>query len=366
MAHLKSLFLSVQKEKSIDSDFNYWKKTLELRNKTYDIIISRPHRLIPPKPHPMAIKPPREGPPVSVDLPPPNPLLTSLSPLSAPLAPFYISAFWLPFKSINIDNNNTVFRLMVSRFDPLWGYCLEVLEFAYPTEGKVADIQDDPWHSCKTPTHSPKPSGDLPRGSPDEGHPSRDSDPSSQVLANYSLKEVQKMKVKEELTHVAFIPHQSNMVLARGLSQDIALYDTALQVEQPDGIQCFDPLIRMQGHTSGGYGMDWNPHKEAVAISAGFDGSLCLWDISTASKLDRIVNPLLQTTFLPGVGIYVDLIEQRMSSGTSEILQSTLSLACMEISSLRIPEQTLEENTGWEAKQLLQLKGNPGKKPIWT
>lgn len=49
--------------------------------------------------------------------------------------------------------------------------------------------------------------------------------------------------------------------------------------------------------------MDWNAHKEAVAVSASLDGTVCIWDISNASKLDSIVRPLSKVNFKTG-GIY--------------------------------------------------------------
>lgn len=57
-----------------------------------------------------------------------------------------------------------------------------------------------------------------------------------------------------------------------------------------------------------GFGMDWNLHKEAFAISAGDDGQVCVWDISHASKLDRIVRPFSKFCFGRGTGLYVWLM----------------------------------------------------------
>lgn len=49
--------------------------------------------------------------------------------------------------------------------------------------------------------------------------------------------------------------------------------------------------------------MDWNVHNEAVAVSASLDGTVCVWDISNASKLDSIVRPVSKGKFSTG-GIY--------------------------------------------------------------
>jgi WD40 repeat protein len=49
--------------------------------------------------------------------------------------------------------------------------------------------------------------------------------------------------------------------------------------------------------------MDWNHENEAVAVSASIDGTVCIWDISNASKLDSIVRPVSKAEFGSG-GIY--------------------------------------------------------------
>jgi WD40 repeat protein len=49
--------------------------------------------------------------------------------------------------------------------------------------------------------------------------------------------------------------------------------------------------------------MDWNHENEAVAVSASSDGTVCIWDISNASKLDSIVRPVSKAEFGAG-GIY--------------------------------------------------------------
>jgi histone-binding protein RBBP4 len=99
---------------------------------------------------------------------------------------------------------------------------------------------------------------------------------------------------------VAYIQHQYNMVLARGADNSISLYDTTQPPDRNDGIEFFERLLKMDGHEHAGYGMDWNQHKEAVAITSSFDGCVCVWDISSATKLDRLVRPVSKFTMLGG------------------------------------------------------------------
>ena len=41
MAHLKELFLKVQRQKEIENEFNVWKKDKETKNKIYDVLITQ-------------------------------------------------------------------------------------------------------------------------------------------------------------------------------------------------------------------------------------------------------------------------------------------------------------------------------------
>ena len=35
---------------------------------------------------------------------------------------------WLPFKSTNVDNNNTIFKLLFGRYEADFGYSLSIVE----------------------------------------------------------------------------------------------------------------------------------------------------------------------------------------------------------------------------------------------
>ncbi len=221
------MYLQVQRDKSIESGFQWWSGAAEMR-RNYDVL------------------------------------------LTLPIKARMITALWLPFKTINFDNNNIVFRLLIGKFEPHFGYSLSIVEvgasqqFSYPAEAKVIDTIEEP----------------------------KEDESTSEQLTNYRLKVVQKFKIEESLTNVAYIQHQYNMVLARGADSCISLYDTTQPPDRNDGIEFFERLLKMDGHEHPGFGMDWNPHKEAVAITSSFDGCVCVWDISSATKLDRLVRPV--------------------------------------------------------------------------
>lgn len=79
------MFKKVEREAAIDSDFTDWKKMME-SSRIYDLLI--------------------------------------VSKFKSEV----ISCMWLPFKSINIDNNNTVFKLLVAKHEAGFGYSLNIAE----------------------------------------------------------------------------------------------------------------------------------------------------------------------------------------------------------------------------------------------
>lgn len=79
------MYLQVQREKSIESGFQWWSGAAEMR-RNYDVL------------------------------------------LTLPIKAQMVTAQWLPFKSVNFDNNNIVFRLLIGKFEPLFGYSLSIVE----------------------------------------------------------------------------------------------------------------------------------------------------------------------------------------------------------------------------------------------
>ena len=130
----------------------------------------------------------------------------------------------------------------MSTYEPSFGYSLNIVELQYPTEGKVIDIDK----------------------------PIREEESSISLLGNYRLKVIQKFKLQDSLTNMTFIENRYNMVMTRGKQNHISLYDTSLPPDRNDGIDSFERLIEMDGHQGEGYGMDWNLHRDAYAISADF------------------------------------------------------------------------------------------------
>lgn len=92
--------MQTQKEKAIESDWDAWKGTLRGRGREYDMMISHKTKAE------------------------------------------IITCMWLPFKSTNIDNNNTIFKLLVGKYEPDFGYSLSIVEVIKKQPVLI------PWREC--------------------------------------------------------------------------------------------------------------------------------------------------------------------------------------------------------------------------
>jgi WD40 repeat protein len=61
-----------------------------------------------------------------------------------------------------------------------------------------------------------------------------------------------------------------------------------------------EPVVRLQGHTAEGFGLDWNKQKHNYIASGSMDGKICIWDVAGSKETDSSLNPSLEYTFHSG------------------------------------------------------------------
>lgn len=72
------------------------------------------------------------------------------------------------------------------------------------------------------------------------------------------------------------------MIATKSPQSAVLVFDYSKHSSMPTDTIC-RPQHRCHGHTSGGYGMSWNPHTTGHLLSASSDGSVCIWDIKEAA-----------------------------------------------------------------------------------
>jgi histone-binding protein RBBP4 len=85
----------------------------------------------------------------------------------------------------------------------------------------------------------------------------------------------QKIFVKEEVNRAKCNPKQNNLIATRSDEKDVKIYDSE---------KVGDAKIVFNGHSKGGYGVDWNNFKENLLITCGEDDTVCLFDTNVLNS----------------------------------------------------------------------------------
>ena len=91
-----------------------------------------------------------------------------------------------------------------------------------------------------------------------------------------------------EVNRARHCPSRPTLIATRPASAQCFVFDTeraaARAAEAPDdkegGVAA--PWLTLRGHGDEGYGMAWNPHTAGELATAANDGTICLWDVTTA------------------------------------------------------------------------------------
>ncbi|KAK9138420.1 hypothetical protein Sjap_009014 [Stephania japonica] len=92
------------------------------------------------------------------------------------------------------------------------------------------------------------------------------------------------MVVDGEVNRARSMLQNADLVAAKTNGPDV--YVLNCNSDQEGG--CFDPDLRLKGHTQEGYGLSWSPLKQGYLLSGSNDSRVCLWDVSSAPQ-DKVL-----------------------------------------------------------------------------
>jgi len=103
---------------------------------------------------------------------------------------------------------------------------------------------------------------------------------------------LQKINHEGEVNRARVMPQNHSIIATKTVSSEVYIFDTTKHPLEPnpDG-KCL-PDLRLRGHKKEGYGISWNPKKEGHLLSCSDDQSICIWDISAATKSDSSLEAL--------------------------------------------------------------------------
>eukprot|EP01134_Creolimax_fragrantissima_P007935 CFRG7935T1 len=104
------------------------------------------------------------------------------------------------------------------------------------------------------------------------------------------IKTTQKINHKNEVHKASYMPQNPCLIATKGPHPEVMVFDYTKHPSEPPSDGVCRPDIVLHGHTSEGYELSWNPCKTGQLVSAGDNGLICLFDVTTSSKNKTSLN----------------------------------------------------------------------------
>ncbi|GIX83491.1 histone-binding protein RBBP7 [Caerostris extrusa] len=90
------------------------------------------------------------------------------------------------------------------------------------------------------------------------------------------------------------MPQNPCIIATKTPSSDVLIFDYTKHPSKPDPSGECSPDLRLRGHQKKGmlyfYGLSWNPNLNGHLLSASDDHTICLWDINSTPRENKIVD----------------------------------------------------------------------------
>ncbi|ORZ00666.1 histone-binding protein RBBP7-like protein [Syncephalastrum racemosum] len=109
-----------------------------------------------------------------------------------------------------------------------------------------------------------------------------------------SIRVTQKIAHEGEVNRARYQYENPNIIATKSVSGDVFIFDRTMHESFPKENEPCNPALRLKGHNREGFGLEWNPHKQKSShlLSADYDGVVCEWDVSAATKEEKTMDPL--------------------------------------------------------------------------
>ncbi len=101
------------------------------------------------------------------------------------------------------------------------------------------------------------------------------------------------------------MPQQYNIIATQTPSGEVHIFDYFKHPSKPEAPELVKPELKLIGHKKEGYGLSWNPMKKGLLLTASHDGSICSWDVESATQLHTTIEPLAR--YEDHVGVVEDV-----------------------------------------------------------
>lgn len=103
---------------------------------------------------------------------------------------------------------------------------------------------------------------------------------------------VQRIPHDGEVNRARYMPDNPCVIATKTVSGEVHIFDYTKHPSQPVPGATPSPDLRLRGQTREGYGLVWNTRNKGILASSSEDMTVCIWDIKTGGKENRVIDPL--------------------------------------------------------------------------
>eukprot|EP00959_Pyramimonas_sp_CCMP1952_P187631 3923224-Pyramimonas_sp.AAC.1 len=97
------------------------------------------------------------------------------------------------------------------------------------------------------------------------------------------------------------MPQNPFLLATKTVSAEVYVFDYTKHPSKPPAEGGCNPDLRLKGHKTEGYGLAWSPFCDGHLLSGSDDAQICLWDISAATKSNKVLEA--KTIFQAHMGV---------------------------------------------------------------
>ncbi|KAF2753943.1 WD40 repeat-like protein [Pseudovirgaria hyperparasitica] len=95
----------------------------------------------------------------------------------------------------------------------------------------------------------------------------------------FTFQVIQKINHPGEVNKARYEPTNPNIIASFTVDGDILVFDRTKHSSYPKNDETIQAELKLEGHTSEGYGLSWNPSAEYTLATGGHDGTVKTWDV---------------------------------------------------------------------------------------
>lgn len=84
------------------------------------------------------------------------------------------------------------------------------------------------------------------------------------------------------------MPQNSFLIATKTVNAEVYIFNYSTHASRPDPSAPCRPDMRLLGHDTEGYGLEWSPFNEGQLLSGSDDKKICLWDISANTSTENV------------------------------------------------------------------------------